>query len=169
MDIVDFGKRLDGEVMEEQRTYSIGEVANALGLPASTIRYYDGKGLLPAVERSEGGVRRFSEADLDWLRMIEHLKMSGMTIAEIQEFTALYQLGDASIEQRRALVHGRRDQIVQQMKELQDTLDFITYKCWYYDTAAEAGTCDVPREMPEDEMPPEIAAILQKCHIHSRR
>ena len=154
--------------MEEQRAYSIGEVANTLGLPASTIRYYDGKGLLPGVERSEGGVRRFSEADLDWLRMIEHLKMSGMTIAEIREFTALYQLGDASIEQRRALVHGRRDQIVQQMKELQDTLDFITYKCWYYDTAAEAGTCDVPREMPEDEMPPEIAAILRRCQIHAR-
>lgn len=29
--------------------------------------------------------RRFSEDDLDWLRMIEHLKMSGMTIAAILE------------------------------------------------------------------------------------
>ena len=150
-----------------QRSYFIGEVADKLGLPASTIRYYDSKGMLPEVARSEGGVRRFSDADVDWLRMIEHLKMSGMTIAEIGEFIALYQQGDATIEQRRALVHGRRDEIQRQMAELQDTLDFITYKCWYYDTAAEAGTCDVPREMPEDEMPPEIAAILRKCHLHS--
>ena len=154
--------------MAGERTYSIGEVAELLGLAPSTIRFYDNKGLLPNVERSEGGVRRFSEPDIDWLRMIEHLKMSGMTIAEISEFIALFQKGGETIEQRRALVHGRRDEILRQMAELQETLDFITYKCWYYDTAAEAGTCDVPRNMPEDEMPPEIAAILKKCHIRSR-
>ena len=71
--------------MTERRVYSIGDVADLLGLSASTIRFYDGKGLLPNVERSEGGVRRFSEDNLDWLRMIEHLKMSGMTIAAILE------------------------------------------------------------------------------------
>ena len=158
----------EGASMAGERTYSIGEVAELLGLAPSTIRFYDNKGLLPNVERSEGGVRRFSESDIDWLRMIEHLKMSGMTIAEIGEYIALFRKGDATIEQRRALVHGRRDEILRQMAELQETLDFITYKCWYYDTAAEAGTCDVPRNMPEDEMPPEMAAILKKCHIRSR-
>lgn len=154
--------------MADERTYSIGEVAELLGLATSTIRFYESKGLLPDVERSEGGVRRFSEADIDWLRMIEHLKMSGMTIAEIGEYIVLFQKGDATIEERRALVHNRRDEILRQIADLQETLDFITYKCWYYDTAAEAGTCNVPRTMPEDEMPPEMAAILEKCHIRSR-
>lgn len=154
--------------MDKERTYSIGEVADTLGIAASTIRYYDNKGMLPDVKRSEGGLRRFSEADIDWLRMIEHLKMSGMTIAEISEYISLFQQGDKSIEQRRALVHGKRNKILQQMKELQDALDFITYKCWYYDTAYKAGTCDVPRKMPKEDMPPKIAAILEKCHIRSR-
>ena len=54
-----------------------------------------------------------------------------------------------------------------QLEELKETLDFITYKCWYYDTAAEAGTCDVPHNMSEDEMPAEIAAIKRKCQIRS--
>lgn len=26
------------------------------------------------------------------------------------------------------------------MAELQETLDFINHKCWYYETALEAGT-----------------------------
>ena len=158
----------EGSNMAGERTYSIGEVAELLGLAPSTIRFYDNKGLLPNVERSEGGVRRFSEPDIDWLRMIEHLKMSGMTIAEIIEFTELYQHGDKTIEQRRELVHNRRNELQKQLEELQETLGFITYKCWYYDTAAEAGTCDVPRTMPEEEMPSEIVDILKKCHIHSR-
>ena len=35
--------------------YTVGEMAKRLGLPASTLRYYDKEGLLPQVERSPGG------------------------------------------------------------------------------------------------------------------
>ena len=113
-------------------------------------------------------MRLFTQADIDWLHMIGHLKMSGMTIREIQDFVGLYQYGDATIEQRRALVHGRRDEIVRQMAELQETLDFITYKCWYYDTAAQAGTCAVPQAMAEEDMPPHIAEIKRRCDERAR-
>lgn len=57
-----------------------------MGLPASTIRYYESKRLIPGLVRKPSGIREFSEADIDWLRMIEHLKMSGMTIGEISDF-----------------------------------------------------------------------------------
>lgn len=153
---------------EDQRTYSIGEVAKMLDIASSTIRYYDRKNMLPDVGRTEGGIRRFSEADIDWLRMIEHLKMSGMTIAEIGEYIELFQQGDETIPERRELVHNRRKEIKRQIEELQGTLDFIDYKCWYYDVAAEVGTCDVPRNMPEEEMPENIRHILQKCQIKAR-
>ena len=149
------------------KMYSIGQVSELLGLPASTIRYYEGKGLIPSLTRKPSGIRGFTETDIEWLRMIGHLKMSGMTIGEISDFTALYQYGDETIEQRRALIHNRRNEILRQMAELQQTLDFITYKCWYYDTASEAGTCAVPHNMSEDEMPPEIAAIKRRCGITS--
>lgn len=39
--------------------YTVGEMAKMLGIPASTIRYYDKEGLLPFVERSSGGIRMF--------------------------------------------------------------------------------------------------------------
>ena len=37
--------------------YTVGEMARQLGVPASTIRYYDKEGLLPFVGRSSGGIR----------------------------------------------------------------------------------------------------------------
>lgn len=39
--------------------YTVGEMAQKLGVPASTLRYYDKEGLLPFVERSSGGIRMF--------------------------------------------------------------------------------------------------------------
>jgi len=42
--------------------YTVGEMAQKLGVPASTLRYYDKEGLLPFVERSSGGIRMFREA-----------------------------------------------------------------------------------------------------------
>lgn len=151
-----------------ERTYTIGEVAGEMGIPASTIRYYDSNGLLPGVLRTEGGMRLFTRADLEWLRLVGYLKMSGMTIREIRDFVELYQGGDATIEQRRALVHGRRSEIERQMAELQQTLDFITYKCWYYDTASAAGTCAVVESMTEEDMPPHIAEIKRRCDDQAR-
>ena len=35
--------------------YTVGEMAQKLGVPASTLRYYDKEGLLPFVERSSSG------------------------------------------------------------------------------------------------------------------
>ena len=51
--------------------YTVGEMARRMGVPASTIRYYDKEGLLPFVGRSSGGIRVFTEKDFEWLRIIE--------------------------------------------------------------------------------------------------
>lgn len=91
--------------------------------------------------------------------------MSGMSLQEIREFVRLSELGDESIEDRRTLVHGRREKILEQIEDLNRTLRFIEYKCWFYDTASAAGTCEVPRKMPKEEMPPELLATLEECQI----
>ena len=50
--------------------YTVGEMAQKLGVPAVTLRYYDKEGLLPFVERSSGGIRMFRETDFEWLQVI---------------------------------------------------------------------------------------------------
>ncbi|MDO4899210.1 MerR family transcriptional regulator [Actinomyces sp.] len=149
-----------------ERTYTIGEAARETGLTTSALRFYDREGLIPGVARTGGGTRRFTEDDLEWVRYVERLKMSGMPIKEIREYVRLYFEGDSTIEARRRMVQARRREVLRQLEELQTTLDFIDYKCWFYEVAAAAGSCDAPRTMPLEQLPPRIRRIKESCGIH---
>lgn len=120
--------------------YTIKEVAEKMNLPASTIRYYDKQGLLPFVQRSESGYRIFSENDIGLLNIIECLKLTGMPIKEIKQFTLWLQQGDISLPERYQMFLDRRKAVENQIAQLQQTLNIIDYKCWYYETAIQAGT-----------------------------
>lgn len=69
---------------EETHMYTIGQVSEMFSLPISTLRYYDKEGLFPQMERSSG-IRRFSERELEALRVIECLKRSGPEIKAIYD------------------------------------------------------------------------------------
>ena len=120
--------------------YSIKQVSDMLGIPASTIRYYDKEGLLPFVQRKASGYRSFSESDVSLLRLIECLKQTGMPIKDIGQFAEWARQGDASLAQRLEMFHERRAAVANQQQQLQQTMDLIQYKCWYYETAVQAGT-----------------------------
>ena len=66
--------------------YTVGEMAKVMGVPASTLRYYDNEGILPCVERSNGGIRMFTDKDYEWLKVVECLKKSGLSIKDIKAF-----------------------------------------------------------------------------------
>lgn len=121
-------------------SYTIKEAAKIMNVTPTTLRYYDKQGLLPFMERRESGYRIFSENDILMLRVIECLKKSGMPIKDIRQFTEWVLQGDASLQERYHMFLERKQAIEKQMAELQETLDFINHKCWYYKTAIEAGT-----------------------------
>ena len=148
------------------KVYTIGDAAAELGMPASTIRFYEKNGLIPNQQRSSDGRRLFDEDDLEWMRFVERLKVSGMPIKEIREYIELYIAGDSTIEERRRIVYERRAAIDSQIEELMLARDFIDYKCWYYDVASESGTCDTPKNTPFDELPDNIKRIKAKCRIN---
>ena len=136
--------------------YSIRAAAEHIGVVPSTIRYYEREGLLPNISRNESGIRQFTDKDLDWLHTLECLKKTGMSIKEIKRFVDLFLQGDKTLEERRQMFYERRQAVEGQMAELQKTLDFANYKCWYYDTAVEAGTADVPRNMAPEDIPEDV-------------
>lgn len=73
--------------------YTVGEMAQKLGVSASTLRYYDKEGLLPFVERSSGGIRMFRETDFEWLQVIRCMKKAGMSIKDIRQYIELSMQG----------------------------------------------------------------------------
>ena len=75
--------------------YTIGQISEMFQLPISTLRYYDKEGLFPDLERSSG-IRRFSEKEIEALRVIECLKKSGLEIKDIKLFMEWCSEGSAT-------------------------------------------------------------------------
>ncbi|WP_339183666.1 MerR family transcriptional regulator [Oceanobacillus sp. FSL W7-1293] len=124
-------------------TYSIGEVAEKLNLSVPTLRYYDREGLIPYVERTDNGTRIFKQSDIDLLKVIQCLKVSGMAIKDIKTFIEWASDGDSTLQQRYDLFLKQRAAVEEQMEELKKTMDVIEHKCHYYKVAVEAGTEDI--------------------------
>lgn len=143
--------------------YTVGEMSKLLDVPASTLRYYDKQGLLPFVERSKGGIRVFQDTDLEWLRIIECLKKSGLSLSEIKRFILLSMDGDDSIDERLALMQQQRQVVLNQIAQLKETLNIVEYKCWYYQSAKDRGTVE---GMSEVEVPQKFKKVVQ--HLKNR-
>lgn len=143
--------------------YTVGEMAKILGIPASTLRYYDKEGLLPFVERSSGGIRMFTEKDHEWLKVIECLKQSGLSIKDIRNFISMAIQGDeSSLAKRLTLFQARRDAVKKQIKDMQETLELLEFKCWYYEQAIQDGTEEKVRSLSPDEIPKQYRNIRKK-------
>ena len=135
--------------------YTVGEMARRLGVPASTIRYYDKEGLLPFVGRSSGGIRVFTEKDFEWLRIIECLKQTGMSLKDIREYIELAMQGDETIARRLELFRKQRTVLEARM----DTLD---YKCWFYETAAARGSTEGISDLPDEALPEALRPVRER-------
>ena len=133
--------------------YTIKQAAELTNLTPVTLRYYDKQGLLPYMERRESGYRMFSDGDIAMLRVIECLKKSEMSIKDIRQFSEWVLMGDDSLQERYEMFLERKKAVEAQMADLQKTLDFINHKCWYYETALEAGTEKIHFKEQSDELP----------------
>lgn len=68
---------------DHQRYYKIGEVTALLGISADTLRYYEKIGLLPSVQRTASGIRRYLPKDISSLRFIQRAKTMNFSLDEI--------------------------------------------------------------------------------------
>ena len=142
--------------------YTVGEMAKRLGVAPSTLRYYDQEGLLPFVERSSGGIRVFKDSDYEWLQVIGCLKKTGMQLKDIKSFIEMAMQGDETIEPRLALIVKQKESVKAQIAELEETLRTLEFKEWYYITAKENGTTNVPRNIALDELPEQFRDVRIK-------
>lgn len=98
--------------------FGISEVSDSTGISAYTIRYYDKCGFFPNLARDRRGVRSFSHADIDQLHFVDALRKSGLSIEGIQYFVKLQRRGDATRDERLAIVRGQETVLEYQLAEL---------------------------------------------------
>lgn len=143
--------------------YAIGQVSEMFDLPVSTLRYYDKEGLLPEMERVSG-IRKFSERELEALRVIECLKRSGLEIKDIKQFMTWCTQGASTYPERKALFEARKRAVEEEMLRLQKTLDMLKFKCWYYETAIRDGNEDGINAMLPDKLPLDVQTWYDHAH-----
>ena len=107
---------------------TIAEVANKYGLTPDTLRYYERVGLVPAVKRSAGGIRNYSEEDCRWVEYIRCMRSAGVSIETLAEYVKLFQQGAATIPARKQLLLEQRKQIAERIDELNAVLNRLDWK-----------------------------------------
>lgn len=113
----------------------IAEVSERYTIPADTLRYYERVGLIPTVQRTENGIRDYSEMDLRRVEFIKCMRGAGLPIEVLIKYVALVQQGDQTVEARKEILQEQRDLLAAKMKEMQKTLDLLDHKIGVYETA----------------------------------
>ncbi|HZX39747.1 MAG TPA: MerR family transcriptional regulator [Streptomyces sp.] len=124
---------------EGKDRYTISEVVAFTGLTAHTLRWYERIGLMPHVDRSHTGQRRFTNRDLDWLAFVGKLRLTGMPVADMVRYAELVREGEHTFEARQELLEQTRRDVRSRIAELQDTLAVLDHKIGFYADARRAS------------------------------
>jgi DNA-binding transcriptional MerR regulator len=99
---------------EDTRSWTVGELADELGVTTRTLRFYEAEGLIfPA---RSGSARVYDHRDRARMRLILRGKRFGMSLAEISEIVGMYD-GAASSERRQL------ETLLARLGEIADDLD----------------------------------------------
>lgn len=107
----------------------IGEIADAAGVAAQTVRFYERRGLLPPPERGSNGYRTYDETVLSRLRFIRTAQAADLTLDEISSIMTIRSHGEspchhveALLENKVARIQAQRDELAALQVELEQLL-----------------------------------------------
>lgn len=127
----------------------IKDAAQASGLPAKTIRYYESLGLLQS-ERSANGYRRYRDSHVEQMRFLHRARSLGFSLDECRDLLELYSdPGRASAEVRQIAeqhleeVNAKIERLIALKASLTDLID----RC----PGNESSDCAILENLAGDE------------------
>ena len=109
----------------DEATLTIGQVAERVGLNTSAIRYYERNGVLPEPPRVSGQ-RRYTEATVDRLRVLEVAKRAGFTLDEAKVLLATIDGGTPAHEELQALATRKLPEVNALIARAEAMRDWLT-------------------------------------------
>lgn len=113
---------------------NIKEVSERLNISRETLRYWEGKGLIPTVPRDKSGYRDYTEKEVKWVLFTKAMRKAGMSIDSLVEFVNLYRSKADTREAQKALLQEQYDQLVQQRHQLDQTINYLKYKLDHFES-----------------------------------
>lgn len=137
---------------------NIGQAAEASGISAKMIRYYEETGLIPPAARRGSGYRDYADTDVHRLRFIRRARDLGFTVEQIGELLGLWSDRSRASADVKALAIGHVAALRAKMAEIEgmiSTLEGLAATCHGNDRpdcpiidslAADAGAVPAPRK-----------------------
>ena len=121
------------KINKSGKVFTMMEVCRQANMTYQTLKFYCNKGLVPNVKRDKNNRRVFDEHDLEWVKSLVCLKKCGMSIDEMYTYLQLCLEGKKSIPVRKEMLAGKRVSLLEQIDELQASVDYIDWKQNFYD------------------------------------
>lgn len=125
---------------------TIKEVSEKYGVSQDTLRYYERVGMIPPVNRTDSGIRNYTEEDLGWVQLALCMRSAGLPVEIMIEYLKLYKEGDSTIEARLQLLKDQREVLFAQRKNIDATIERLNYKISIYEDASKAGELNRKKE-----------------------
>jgi DNA-binding transcriptional MerR regulator len=104
----------------KERTWTVGELAEELGVTTRTLRHYEAEGLI--TPRRAGQNRVYTARDRARLRLILRGRRLGMTLAECREIVDMYDGAESSEKRQIITLLARLDEIAADLRRREDDL-----------------------------------------------
>ncbi|AJI23237.1 MerR family transcriptional regulator [Priestia megaterium] len=115
-----------------ENLFSIQQVASMTGLSTHTLRYYEKIGLIKNVQRDQTGYRQYTDFDLAWIQFLIRLRVTGMPMLKMKQFSDLRQKGDSTITARKELLEEHYKDVLGKIEELELNSQRIEEKIAHY-------------------------------------
>ena len=125
--------------------YTIKEASEKTQLSAYVLRYYEKEGILSSVHRSKGGIRYYTDEDMETLGLICCLKKTGMQLNEIKAFVQLSSQGKETLRERCLILSQQKEKVKRQIEELQHSYEKVSHKLDHFTKLLREyeGTADI--------------------------
>jgi Cd(II)/Pb(II)-responsive transcriptional regulator len=121
----------------------IGELARRAESQPVTVRYYEGLGLLPQPERTEGNYRIYNEEHLERLRFIRNCRAIGMTLEEVRRLLYFRDRPDLACHEINQLLDTHIARLEDQLLDLHRLEGYLRELRACCDSPRTAGDCGI--------------------------
>lgn len=120
--------------------FSMKQACEQTHLSYETLKFYCNQGLVPNVKRDKNNRRIFSKQDIAWIQSLNCLKNCGMSLSEMKDYIQLCVIGESTIPKRKEILVCKRTALLEQMKQIQQAIDYIDWKQRFYDDVLSGKT-----------------------------
>ncbi|MDB5730054.1 MAG: hypothetical protein JWQ00_3259 [Noviherbaspirillum sp.] len=111
---------------------NIGQAADASGVTAKMIRYYESIGLIAAANRTDAGYRQYTDTEVQTLRFIKRARDLGFSIERIRTLLGLWQdrsRKSADVKKLARQYIAELDQDIEKLQSIRDQLRHMADCC----------------------------------------